>query len=482
MTGELRSKKRVGRRLLGLPATTIFAIFMAGCTVGPNYHRPVTGAPTVFRGSAPLTAANASTGSLGQMAWRQVFRDPALQSLLRTALAQNQDLSVAAARVAEARESYRLSRLATFPLIEGQANFTSQRLSQRGLPADKVDGNPEGSAGFGSLDMTWEFDFWGRYRRAREAARARMLATEAAENAVRISLIAAVATAYYQLREYDAELKASQKSLKLRKSSLVLTVAREKGGVSSLLDVRQAQTLVTEAQQSIVTLQQLIPQNENRIRLLLGDYPGKVRRGLALAQEQIPDLPAGLPSRLLEHRPDIQQSEEQLRAANADIGVVRSEYFPNIGLTSSVGTESAAFTNLLSGDATSWLVAPELNVPIFTAGRIRSRERRARAVEQAALHQYQATVRKAFEEVSNALIARTESRRFRLRQQHQVEITSDAARLSNARYTGGVTNYLEVLTSQRTSLAASLSLAQAKFNELEAGVQLYAALGGGWQH
>lgn len=480
MTKAVRMKAH-GRWLLPLFVSS--TVLFSGCTVGPNYHRPATGAPAVFRSIAPpLKQPKAATQSLGQAAWPQVFQDPALQSLLRTAMAHNQDLSVAAARVEEARQSYRLSQLKTYPLVNGQANFTDQRLSQRGLPAEKVDGDAEGSAGIGSLSMSWAFDFWGRYRRAREAARSRLLATRAAGNAIRISLIASVATAYYQLREYDAELKAATESLKLRRSSLALTVAREKGGVASLLDVRQAQTLVTEAQQSILTLRQLIPQDENRIHLLLGGYPGNVRRGLTLAQQHIPDLPAGLPSKLLERRPDILESEEKLRAANADIGVIRSDYFPNIGLTSSVGTESAALTNLLTGDATNWLIVPELNVPIFTAGRIHARERKAKAAEQAALHRYEATVRKAFEEVSNALIARTESRRLRLRQQHQVEITSDAARLSNARYKGGVTNYLEVLTSQRTSLAAHLSLAQAKFNELEAGVRLYAALGGGWKH
>jgi multidrug efflux system outer membrane protein len=246
--------------------------------------------------------------------------------------------------------------------------------------------------------------------------------------------------------------------------------------------VRQAQTLVTEARKTILTLQELIPQTENQIHLLLGGYPGNVLRGLPLAQDHIPDLPPGLPSTVMERRPDIRRSEQNLHAANADIGVVRAEYFPNIGLTSSVGTESAAFTDLFTGDAANWLVQPTLNVPIFTAGRIHAREQQARAEEQAALHQYQATVRHAFEEVSNALIAREETRRLRLAQEKQVGIAQNAAVLSRARYKGGVSNYLEVLETERSSLSAKLSLAQDEFNELDAGVRLYEALGGGWQH
>jgi multidrug efflux system outer membrane protein len=470
------------RQLCVLPACV--AVVLSGCTVGPNYHKPVTGAPGGFRGAAPALTQQAAQGgpSLGALAWQQVFTDPTLQGLLRTALARNQDLAVAAARIEQSRAALRLAQLQDFPLIEGQANYIDQRLSQEGLPAEKVTGNPEGSAGIGSLSLSWEIDFWGRYRRAREAARARLLATRAAQDAVRMSLIASVADTYYRMREYDAELIAARQSLALRTESLRLTQAREQGGVASLLDVRQAQTLVTEARKTILTLQELIPQTENQIQLLLGGYPGDVSRGLPLAQDHIPDLPPGLPSTVMERRPDIRQSEDQLRAANADIGVVRAEYFPNIGLTSSVGTESAAFTDLFTGNATNWLVQPALNVPVFTAGRIHAREQRARAQEQAALHRYQATVRRAFEEVSDALIAREETLRLRLAQDKQVGIAQNAAVLSRARYKGGVANYLEVLETERSSLSAQLSLAQDEFNELDAGVQLYEALGGGWQH
>lgn len=453
---------------------------LTGCTVGPNYRRPPTNTPSAFRTAPGLKSGGSSSAHTGPLAWNQVFTDPTLQHLLRTALAQNQDLAVAAARIEETRAAMHLARQQDYPELRGQASYVEQGLSQKGLPADKVNGNSEGSAALGSVSLGWEIDFWGKYRRAREAARARMMATEAAQQAVRISLIANVSSAYFQLREYDAELKVAQQSLALRQESLKLTEAREKGGVSSLLDVRQAQTLVTEAQQTITTLERLIPQRENELKMLLGENPGAVARGLPLASEHIPAIPPGLPSQLLERRPDIRRAEEELRAANADIGMVRADYFPNIGLTSSVGTESSAFHNLFTGGATNWLVQPTLNIPIFTAGRIHSREQQARAAEDAALHAYLSTVRRAFQDVSDALIARQEAHQFRLEQDHQVKITEDAAFLSRRRYKGGVANYLGVLETERTSLDAKLNLAQAEYDELNASVQLYRALGGGW--
>jgi multidrug efflux system outer membrane protein len=460
---------------LAMAATSLL---LSGCRVGPNYHRPKLNTPGVYRGAPPLTAQSASTP---QLAWQDVFHDPVLQKLIRTALAQNQNLAVAASRIEEARAALHLANKQIYPGLEAQASFADQRLSQQGLPGNKINGNPEGSATIGSVNMGWEIDFWGRYRRARESARAQMLATVAAQQAVQVTLVAEVASAYYQLRAYDDEIRSAQQSLALRQQSLQLTEAREKGGVSSLLDVRQAQTLVTETQQAITNLQRLMPQTENDLRLLLGEYPGPIPRGIPLAQDRIPAIPAGLPSQLLERRPDIREAEENLRAANANIGVVHADYFPNIGLTSSVGTESSAFHNLLAGGATAWLIQPVVNLPLFTAGRIHSREQQAIAAEHAALHSYRAVVQRAFREVSDALIARQQAHELRLEQQRQVKTTEDAAFLSRARYKGGVANYLEVLETERTSLGAKLNLAQAQYEELDASVRLYRALGGGWK-
>lgn len=258
------------------------------------------------------------------------------------------------------------------------------------------------------------------------------------------------------------EAELAQQSLAIRRQSLDLTQAREQGGVSSWLDVRQAQKLVTETQQAISNLEQLIPQAENGLRVLLGDDPGTIPRGLPLAADRIPRIPPGLPSQLLERRPDIREAEENLRAGNAEIGVVRADYFPNIGLTSGVGTESSVFHNLLASGASAWLVEPVVNLPIFTAGRIHSREQQAAATERKALHSYRGIVLRAFQEVSDALVARKQTQQLLAEQQDQVKITKDAAYLSRARYKGGVASYLEVLETERTSLAAELSLAQAQ--------------------
>lgn len=448
-----------------------------GCTVGPNYRRPKLNTPGVYRG-----AADTRTSSPAPLPrWRQVFSDPTLQKLIQTALDRNQDLAVAADRIEQAAAALHLAHEQIYPELQGQLNYTEQRLSQQGLPADKVNGNPEGSAAIGSISMGWEIDFWGRYRRASEAARASLLATVAAQQAVRVTLISEVASAYYQLRAYDDELKTARQSLALRRQSLTLTEAREKGGVSSMLDVRQAETLVNESQQAITNLERLIPQTEDDLRVLRGEYPGPIPRGEALAQDKIPSIPAGLPSQLLERRPDIREAEEALRSANARIGFVHAEYLPNIGLTTAVGTESSAFRNLLAGPASLWLVQPTINVPLLTAGRIHSREQQAIAAERAAVHSYRAVVQQAFREVSDALIGRGTAHQLRLEQQRQVRITRDAALLSRARYKGGVANYLEVLETERTSLGARLNLAQAEYEDLDASVRLYRALGGGWQ-
>lgn len=456
--------------LLGLP-------LLAGCTVGPNFHKPAMPAPPSYRGAA----LDSNSGDLGQMKWQQVFTDPLLQDLIRKALAQNTNLGLAATRIEQVRQNLRLAHLQDIPQINGSVNYSEQRLSQEGLPADKVTGSPEGSAFEGNVSLNWEIDFWGRYRRLREAAQARLLASEAAQQAVRVSLIAAVATSYFRLREYDAERLVAEQSLALRQQSLILTTAREQGGVSSLLDVRQAETLVTEAQQAITRLNRLIPQEENALRLLLAEEPGPVTRASPERTETLADVPPGLPSALLERRPDIREAEQQLHAANADIGVVRAEYFPSIGLTGLAGTESSAVHNLLTGNSYSWLAQPTINVPIFTGGVIHAREQQARAAEQGALLMYKSTVRQALRDVSDALIAREQARDYRAEQTAQVDHAESAAFLSRARYKGGVAGYLEVLESERTSLAAQINLAQAQFDELDAAVQLYRALGGGWQ-
>ena len=249
------------------------AILLTGCTVGPNYQKPSVNTPATYRGAPTLQTQ--ATNQAAEPDWSEIFKDPTLGRLVRTALNNNQDLAVGAARIEQARAAFDLASRQQYPNLLGQGSYADQRLSQEGLPGDKVTGNPEGSAAIGTLNLGWEIDFWGKYRRMREAAQARLLATEAGQRAVRISLISAVASDYFQLQAYDAELKTAQQSLALRQQSLTLTTAREKGGVASLLDVRQAQTLVTEAQRAITNLQQEIPLMENQLRILMGEIPDR---------------------------------------------------------------------------------------------------------------------------------------------------------------------------------------------------------------
>jgi multidrug efflux system outer membrane protein len=329
--------------------------------------------------------------------------------------------------------------------------------------------------------VSWALDFWGQYRRATEAARANLLATEAGREAVRVSIVAAMAFAYFQLRELDLELEITERTLATRRDSLRLTQIREQGGVASLVEVRQAESLVTTAIATIPQIQQQIEQTENLIRTLLGDNPGPVRRGLPLEAQTLPDAPPGIPSSLLVRRPDIRSAEQALIAANAQIGVARAAYFPNVFLTAFSGVQTAGIDDIFSKRSWVWGLTPSLNVPLFTAGRIRSAVALSEAAREESVLTYQRTIQQAFREVSDALIALGRTSEFRRQQEVLTAIYRDAARLSNVRYRGGVTTYLEVLDSERNVYAAELNLARARLNELAAAVQLYSALGGGWQ-
>ncbi|MGH9633093.1 MAG: efflux transporter outer membrane subunit [Bryobacteraceae bacterium] len=332
-----------------------------------------------------------------------------------------------------------------------------------------------------SPSVSWALDFWGQYRRATEAARAQLLASSSAQQAVRASLVAAVATAYFRLRELDLELEITNRTLSTRRDSLRLTQIREEGGVASQLEVRQAESLVTTAIATIPQILQQIEQTENQISTLLGNNPEAIPRGLPLNQQKIPALPAGLPSRLLERRPDIREAEQTLIAANAQIGVARAAYFPNIVFSSYTGFQSATLDNLFSKPSWIWGLTPTLNLPIFTAGRIRSTVTFTEAQRQEAVLTYQQTIQQAFQDISDALVAFARTTEFRIQQEALTATYRDAARLSEIRYRGGVTTYLEVLDSERNVYAAELTLARAQLNELTSLVQLYNALGGGWQ-
>ena len=453
------------------------AILSCGCTVGPNYKKPAASVPATYRGLAPeATGSNGSGISLGDEKWWDVFQDEQLRALIRTALQQNYDLRIAGTRILAARAQLGITRADQFPNVAGGASLADQRSAKTVFPAF------ESAEGQLNISAAWELDFWGKFRRATEAARANLLASDAARQEVIVTLVANVSAAYLQLRALDLELEISQRTLGSRRESLRLTQLLADGGSTSLLDVRQAEQLVFTAAAEIPSLEQQIEQQENLISILLGKNPDAVARGQKLTEQPPPpDVPPGLTSSLLERRPDIREAEQQLIAANAEIGVARAAYFPQISLSGTAGFESDALTRLFSGPAGAWTYGASLTQPIFTAGRIRSNVRFAEAQQQGALLFYEQTIQGAFRDVSDALIANRKSKEFRIQQELLFQSAQDAARLSHMRYNGGVTGYLEVLTNETNAFAAELELVQAQLNESLALVQLYQSLGGGWQ-
>jgi len=453
------------------------ALVLSGCTMGPNYRRPTVAVPPTYRGLAPDGTAQTETATLGDQKWWDIFQDEQLRTLIHTALQQNYDLRIAASRILEAKARLGITRADQFPTASAGAGIADVRTAQsKFLPAFET------STGQVNLSAAWELDFWGKFRRATEAARANLLASEWARQEVVSTLVANVAAAYFQLRALDLELEISKRTFDSRQESLRLTQILANGGATSLLDVRQAEQLVFTAGAEIPALEQQIEQQENFLSILLGQNPGDITRGETLTEQRQPSqVPPGLPSSLLERRPDIRQAEEQLVAANAEIGVARAAYFPQIVLSGSGGFQSSALTNLFSGPAGAWSFGASLAQPIFTGGRLRSGVRLAEAQQQTAALFYQQSIQGAFRSVSDALVAYRKTREFRAQQELLFQSAEDAARLSHMRYTGGATGYLEVLTNETNAFSAELGLAQARLNELLALVQLYQALGGGWQ-
>ena len=453
------------------------ALLTSGCTVGPNYKRPTVAVPDSYRGVAPEQAAQTQIASLGDQKWWEIFQDEQLRTLIRTALEQNYDVRIAASRVLEAQAQLGITRADQFPTLSAGGAIADNRTARaKFIPPFET------STGQVNLAAAWEIDFWGKFRRATEAARANLLASEWARLEVISTLVANVAGAYFQLRALDLQLDISRRTLHSRQESLRLTRILADGGATSLLDVRQAEQLVFTAGAEVPALEQQIEQQENFLSILLGRNPGDVPRGLTLTEQgQPPQVPAGLPSELLERRPDIRQAEEQLVAANAQIGVARAAYFPQITLSGTGGFQSSALTNLFSGPAGAWSFGSSLAQPIFTGGRLRSGVRLAQAQRETAVLFYQQSIQGAFRSVSDALAAYRKTREFRAQEEFLFQSAQDAARLSHMRYTGGATGYLEVLTNETNAFSAELGLAQARLNELLALVQLYEALGGGWQ-
>lgn len=455
----------------------LLSMSLTACTLGPEYKRPPLQTPVAHRGQDTAT-----TVSLADLAWFDLFRDDALTTLVRAALQQNFDLRIAAERVLQARAAYGISRAERWPAVTVSGDAIAARSSQRGAtPAI-----PEGTetdisyvqAGF---SVGWELDVWGRVRRLNESARARYLATEEARRGVVTTLVADVSERYLALRGLDLELEIARRTRDVATDSLRLTESRRAGGVASALDVRQAEQLLFTATGRIAGLEREIAQTENALSLLLGRAPGDVDRGRSIeALQGPPSVPAGLPSTLLERRPDIRQAEQQLIAANAEIGAAKAEYFPRISLTGFLGGQSRALSDLLTGPARVASIGLGAAAPVFDAGRTRAGVQLAEAVRREALVQYERTIYTAIREVADALAAHAKTIEERAQQERLVATLSDSVRLAVQRYQGGLDSYLPVLDAQRNLFQGELDLARLRQRELASIVQVYRALGGGW--
>lgn len=457
--------------------------FSTACTVGPNYRRPSIATPQTFRAPDPLPPGQAD--SFADLKWFEVFKDEELQVLIRHALERNYDLRDAVARVQEARASLGITRADQFPNFGAGAAVEINRLSREGATPLPPEFLPSQNRNFGTAALqllSFEVDIWGRLRRATEAARANLLSADENRKAVVTTLVSDVATAYLTLRELDYELEISTRTLQTREESLELTKSRETFGVSTELDLRQAEQLVLTASETIPDIQRQIEQAENQISLLLGESPNTVPRGRGLTDQQLPpEIPPGLPSALLERRPDIRAAEQDLISANAQIGVARAAYFPTLSLSGSLGGASTQLSSLFSGPASLWSLTPQITQPIFTAGRLKSGVKLAEADHERVLVQYEKTIQTAFTETSNALIAHQRYRESRAKQEALEKVLEDRLRLAYLRYRGGVDTELNALDADRDLFQAQLDLSRLRLEEVLSVVQLYKALGGGWQ-
>ena len=437
--------------------------------------------PDTFRGADSTSPTNQT--SIGDLKWFDIFKDEALQKLVRTAMVRNYDLHAAVARINAARANLGLARSDQFPQFDATADITSTRSSQNG----QFGAVPQGGRGrsFGNIFLnllTFELDVWGRLRQQTKAARAELRASEEDRKAVLTTVVGDVAAGYFSLLELDSELDIAKRTLATREESLRLIRARQQGGLATLLDVRQAEELVYQATQTIPDTERSIEQTENQLSFILGNNPGPITRGQPLEQQQtLPIVPAGLPSSLLERRPDIRAAEESLVAQRALVSAAKKAYFPRISLTGLLGFQSDELSSLFSGPSRAWTFVPQVSQPIFTAGRLKSGVKAAKAQQEFAIVQYQQTTQNAFREVSDALVQYRKVKEIRAQQELLVSTLRDRSRLAHLRYEGGVDTLLNALDSDRELFDAERNLTQTKRDELFSLVQLYKALGGGWQ-
>ena len=470
-------------RAFSYTAISTAAALLSACTVGPNYRRPVVQTPAAFHGAEGSQQA-AQTESFADLPWWQVFHDAQLQELIRTALKQNHDLLLAVERVNAARAQVGIVRSNQFPQLSLDPTFSGGKTEQ----------NIKSNIFSLAADVLFQVDLFGRYRRATEAARAELLGTRDAQQTVILTLVSDVASDYFLLRDLDLQLQITKETVQAQENSVKLTDLRLTHGVGTRLDVLQARQVLDTANAQIPDLERQIGQTEDAINILLGNYPQGVPRGMALgtttpiglqwSETLPPQLPAGLTSDLLERRPDICVAEQNLVAANANIGVAKAMFFPQISL-SGTGGATWGHSAFLGGNIPAPLgigsYAASAAQPIFTGGALRNNLRYAKSQEQQALISYQQTIQHAFGDVSDALIGYGKYHDVRERQEQTVKDLQESVDVSLMRYRGGTATYLDVLDSQRSLFQSELTLAQARNNEYQSLVQLYKALGGGWK-
>jgi multidrug efflux system outer membrane protein len=448
-------------------------VLLAGCAVGPDYKRPSIDSPSAFR------AENAETNlPLADRAWWDVYQDPTLQSLVHIALTNNYDLRIAATRVEQSRALAAQARSQFFPgatydgtVSRGRNYVFGTAFPSRGATT---------SSAIATLNAFWELDLWGRVRRLNESARAQLLASEQGRRGVRLSLLSDVATAYFELLELDQELEISSRTTNSFAESLRIFSRRLEEGTASALESSRAQAALEDAAASVPSIRQRISAIENRLCVLLGRNPGPIERPATLLSQTMPEVPPGLPSALLQRRPDVLESEQLLHSANARIGVSVAEFFPTIGLTALLGKVSPELSAFTAGSANAWGIGAQGTGPLFQGGRILSQYKQAKAARDQAELEYRQTVLNSFREVSDALVSRQELAQVRTHLSSQVSSLGTAVKLSSQRYVAGKASYYEVLEAQQQLFPAELNLARTQLDQLLAMVNLYKALGGGW--
>jgi multidrug efflux system outer membrane protein len=466
----------IGMKPLGLLGPALAAILLAGCAIGPDFKRPAAGQPPSFRDHAAD-----GDSSIADLGWWDVYRDPVLKELIHSALANGFDARIAAARVEESRAVAAQVHGQLFPGVGYEANATRGKNSLLGEPYTQGAGAT--ASGFdGYIGAAWEFDLWGRVRRLDEAARSQYLATEQARRGVLLSLVSDVATSYFELLELDEELAIARSATQSFGESLRLFNEQLQGGTTSRLDTESAEAAMATSAARIPDIERQIAIEENEISVLVGQNPGPVARGAGLAGQMLPpEVPAGLPSSLLERRPDVLQAEEEARAANAEIGVTVGGFLPKIGLSALLGGVSQQLSSITSGKAGLWSIGAGASGPLFQGGGLRGQYEQAKAEWKEAKLRYQQTALNAFGDVADALVARQKLEEERSQEERAVQAYGEAVTLSFKRYRAGRASYYEVLQAQQMLFPAEVSLAQTKRDQLAAVVQLYKALGGGWK-